>query len=84
LARSPEILADVFFMGSRDQLNRPYGRPFTLSPGSRLYATPQAYAFRQGYGPAQPTPKRQTPALRRRTYSGGTGILTGFPFALPG
>jgi hypothetical protein len=80
LARSPRILPGTLFTGSRDQPNRPYGRPFALSPGSRLYATPQAYTLRQGYGPARPTPKRQVPGLRRRTYPRRHRNLNRFPF----
>jgi len=65
-ARSPGLVPGTFFTGPRDQPNRPYRRPIALSPGSRLYATPQAYTLGPGYGLARPTPRRQVPGLRRR------------------
>ena len=56
------------------------GSPFALSPGSHHYGPPQAYTLRWSDSSTWPTPRRQRRALRRRTYPGGTGILTRFPF----
>jgi len=66
LARSRGLVPTSLFTGSRDQLKPPYGGPIPLSPGSRLYGTPQAYEVGPSYGLAQPTPKRQEVGLRRR------------------
>ena len=56
------------------------GSPFALSPGSHHYGSPQVYMLRWSDSSTWPTSKRQEEALRCRTYPGGTGILTRFPF----
>ena len=60
------------------------GRPITPSAASHHYGTQRLSALGRVAGippaPAWPSQRRQEWGLRCRTYPGGAGMLTGFPF----
>ena len=79
--RSSGIAPDPLFTGPRDQPKRDNPAPSWFGPLLALTALQGPIPLGTGDDPCRPTPRRRRPGLRCRTYPGGRGILTPFPFA---